>query len=64
VDLNDVSQRSGQVKVREPWGDRVPAFLRITVTGSCGSGQIVARPRRRSFWQWLRRSPAPYEITA
>jgi hypothetical protein len=64
VDLDDVSVRSGSVKVRAPWGDGIPVFLRITVAGTCASGQIVARPRRRSFWQWLRRAPLPYEIAA
>lgn len=64
VDLDDVSVRSGQVKVRAPWGDSVPVSLRITVAGTCGSGHIVARPPRRSFWQWLRRAPAPYAIAA
>jgi hypothetical protein len=64
VDLDDVSVRSGQVKVRDPWGDSVPPVLRITVTGSCGSGHIMARPPRRSLWQWLRRAPRPYAIAA
>lgn len=64
VDMDDVSVRSGQVKVREPWGDSVPVFLRITVAGKCGSGHIVARPPRRSFWQWLRRAPRRYAIAA
>jgi hypothetical protein len=64
VELDDVSVRSGQVKVRAPWGDGVPAALRVIVAGTCGSGQIVARPRRRSFWQWLRRGPMPYAIAA
>ena len=64
VDLDDVSVRSGQVKVRSPWGESVPTMLRVTVTGTCGSGRIVARPRRRSFWQWMRRAPMPYAISA
>jgi len=64
VDLDDVSVRSGHVKVRAPWGDRVPTVLHISVAGTCGSGQIIARPRRRSFWQWLRRGPMPYAIAA
>jgi hypothetical protein len=42
----------------------VPVSLRITVAGTCGSGRIVARPPRRSFWQWLRRAPRPYAIAA
>ena len=62
VDLDDVSVRSGQVKVRAPWGNGVPVTLRVTVAGTCGSGHILARPRRRSFWQWLRRGPMPYAI--
>ena len=64
VDLDDVSVRSGHVKVREPWGDTVPVTFRITVAGTCGSGHIVARPPRRTFWQWLRRAPQPYAIAA
>jgi Domain of unknown function (DUF1707) len=64
VDFDDVSVRSGQVKVSQPWGDTVPVFLRITVAGTCGSGHIVARPPRRSFWDWLRRAPRRYAITA
>ena len=64
VDMDDVSVRSGQVKVRAPWGDGVPVSLRITVAGKCGSGHIVARPPRRSFWQWLRRAPRRYAIAA
>ena len=64
VDLDDVAVRSGHIKVRAPWGDHVPVFLRVTVAGTCGSGHIVARPRRRSFWQWLRRAPMPYAIPA
>ncbi|MGH3246696.1 MAG: DUF1707 SHOCT-like domain-containing protein [Trebonia sp.] len=64
VDLDDVSVRSGHVKVRAPWGDSVPVFLRVTVAGRCGSGHILARPPRRSLWQWLRRAPRRYAIAA
>jgi hypothetical protein len=64
VDLGDVAVRSGNVRVREPWGDSVPAFLRIIVSGTCGSGNIIARPPRRSFWEWLRRAPRRYAISA
>jgi hypothetical protein len=64
VDLDDVSVRSGSVKVRAPWSPDTPALLRVTVTGRCGSGSITARPPRRSFWQWLRRAPRPYAIAA
>jgi len=64
VDADDVSVRSGNVRVKAPWGNEAPVTLRITVTGKVGSGNIVARSRRRSFWQWLLRRPRPYAITA
>ena len=64
VDADDVTVRSGHVKVRAPWGTVVPELLRIDVAGKCGSGHITARPPRRSFWQWLRRAPRPYAIAA
>ncbi len=64
VDLDEVSVRNGYAKVRAPWGDTVPAFLRVTVAGTVGSGGILARPPRRSFWQWLRRTPLPYALPA
>jgi hypothetical protein len=64
VDADDVTLRSGRVKVRAPWSTDVPELLRIDVAGKCGSGHISARPPRRSFWQWLRRAPRPYAIAA
>ena len=64
VDADDVTVRSGHVKVRAPWGTDTPELLRIDVAGNCGSGHISARPPRRSFWQWLRRAPRPYAIAA
>jgi Domain of unknown function (DUF1707) len=68
LDTDDVTLRSGAVKVKAPWGHDVPATLRIDVTGKVGSGSITARPPRaprRSFWDWLRqrpRPPAPWEL--
>jgi hypothetical protein len=64
VDADDVTVRNGHIKVHAPWGDDVPVLLRIDIAGQCGSGHIVARPPRRSCWQWLRRAPRPYAITA
>ncbi len=64
VDADDVVIRSGNVKVREPWGTAVPVMLRISVSGRVGSGNIIARPPRRSFWDWLRRKPKRYAITS
>lgn len=64
VDADDVTLRSGNVRVRAPWGADVPVTLLISISGRVGSGSILARPPRRSFWQWLRRRPRPYAITA
>jgi hypothetical protein len=64
VDTDDVAIRSGNVRVRAPWGHDVPVTLRIAVSGKVGSGNISARPPRRTFWQWLRRAPRPYAITS
>ena len=55
VDAADVAVRSGEVKVRSPWGAQVPATLRIDLTGKVASSNITARPPRRTFPQWLRR---------
>jgi hypothetical protein len=64
MDTDDVTVRSGHVKVRAPWGHDVPIALRISVSGKVGSGHITARPPRRSFWQWLTRQPRPYLPTS
>ena len=61
VDTDDVTVRSGNIRVRAPWGAGVPEILRIEVSGKVRSGNIVARPRRRSLWQWLTRAPRPWE---
>jgi hypothetical protein len=57
VDADDVSVRSGRVRVDRPTGAGVPAILRVRVTGKVGSGRFRARPPRRTFWQWLFRQP-------
>ena len=62
VDTDDVAIGSGHVKVTAPWEVQVPVSLQINVSGRVGSGHIVARPPRRSFWDWLRRRPRPYAI--
>ncbi len=60
VDADDVTIRSGNVKVRQPWAPGPQVTLRIGVSGKVTSGNIRARPPRRTFWQWLRRAPVPY----
>jgi hypothetical protein len=62
IDTDEVVVRSGNVKIKAPWGASVPATLQVNISGRVGSGNIVARPRRRTFWQWLTRQPMPYEI--
>jgi hypothetical protein len=57
VDADDVSVRSGSVKVRPP--GEAPTMLRVQVSGKVGSGSVKARPPRRTFWQWLLRRPKP-----
>ena len=60
VDADDISVRSGSVKV-EPPGE-APTVLRIQLSGKVGSGRVKARPPRpprRTFWQWLLRRPRP-----
>ena len=64
VDADEVTIRSGGVKVKAPWGTEGPVSLHIVVTGRVGSGHLVARPRYRSFWQWLTRQPKPYMLAA
>jgi len=63
LDTDDVAIRSGKIKVRAPWGTEVPTTLQVTIAGKVGSGMIIARPPRRSFWQWLLRRPLPYATT-
>ena len=63
VDAEDVTIGSGSVKIKAPWDPSVPEVLRIEVAGRVRSGNITARPPRRSFWQWLRRAPRPYQLT-
>ena len=64
VDTDDVAVRSGHVKIRAPWGPDVPVILQVTVSGKVGSGHIVARPPRRTLWQWLLRRPRPSQLPA
>jgi hypothetical protein len=70
VGTDDVTNRSGAVKVRSPWDATAPVILRIQISGTVRSGMIVARPPRgpcaprRSFWQWLLRRPKPKALPA
>jgi hypothetical protein len=58
VDTTDVGVKSGNVRVRTSSGPAVPTVLRIEVSGQVRSGNLKARPPRRTFWQWLLGRPA------
>ena len=60
VDADDVAIQSGSVKGRDPWTPETPVTLRVAVSGRVKSGNITARPPRRTFSQWLKRRPKPY----
>jgi Domain of unknown function (DUF1707) len=66
VDLDEVAMRGGSVKSRPGTGPKRPVIFRVEVSGEVRGGNVVVRPRRRTFWQWLLRRPAPYHrsITA
>jgi hypothetical protein len=53
VDTDDVQVRSGEAKVRAHRDKAAPVILRVQVSGQIGSGSFRARPRRRTFLQWL-----------
>ena len=60
VDADDVAMYGGYVKVRPVPGPKPPVILRVEVSGDAKGGNIVARPPRRTFWQWLLRRPGQY----
>jgi len=62
VDADDVTVRSGHIRVKSPWRPDIPEVLRVELSGKVGSGEIKARPPFRSFWAWLTRQPRPYEL--
>ncbi|MGH3263768.1 MAG: DUF1707 SHOCT-like domain-containing protein [Trebonia sp.] len=70
VDADDIEVRGASVHTPEPPGPAVPVRLRIEIAGTVRGGAISAgpprppRPRRRTFWQWLRRAPRPPAIAA
>lgn len=64
VDTDEVQIRSGHVGVKTPWGHDAPVRLQVNLSGRVGSGHISARPRRRTFWQWLTRQPMPWTVDA
>jgi hypothetical protein len=57
VDTDEMVIIGGTLKCRPHPGPKPPVILRIEVSGENKGGRVVARPPRRTFWQWLRRAP-------
>jgi class 3 adenylate cyclase len=50
VDADDVTVKSGSVKVVPPPGPDAPVELRVKLSGRVGSGTISAKPERKKGW--------------
>ncbi|HTZ90949.1 MAG TPA: DUF1707 domain-containing protein [Streptosporangiaceae bacterium] len=55
VDISGVEVIGGSANVRPPRGPQPPVILRVEIAGQVWGGNLRARPRRRSFWEWLAR---------
>jgi hypothetical protein len=64
VDTDDVVVHGGRVKVRPEHGWREPVRLKVEVSGKAHGGNVVVRPPRRTFGQWMLRRPGPYPSSA
>jgi len=53
VDADDLTVRSGSVRVVPPAASGVPVELRVKVAGRVGSGSVSARPARGAWWRAL-----------
>ena len=60
VETDDLTVRMGDVKIR-PTADQVPVTLTVLLSGQVRGGDVVARFPRRTFRQWVRREPPPYQ---
>jgi hypothetical protein len=60
VDADDLEVSLGDVKLKAGADPHAPVILRVKLAGRIRGGDVVARPRRRTFWQWLRRRPLRY----
>lgn len=59
VDANDVATVGGRVAVRPATGSKTPTILTVQISGEVRGGNVVVRPPRRTFLQWLLRQPLP-----
>ena len=57
VDTDGVRVIGGNARIRPPRGPKQPVILRVELAGTAWGGNIVARPPRRTLWQWLLRRP-------
>jgi len=53
VDADDLTVKSGTVKVVPPPAGGAPVELRVKITGRVGSGSVSARPARDGWWRTL-----------
>jgi hypothetical protein len=60
VETDDLTVRGGDVKIRDT-ADQAPVALTVLVSGQVRGGDVVARFPRRTFRQWMRREPPPYQ---
>ena len=60
VETDDLTVRGGDVKIR-PTADQVPVTLTVVLSGQVRGGDVAARFPRRTFRQWVRREPPPYQ---
>lgn len=60
ISTDDLVTRGSSVKVREQWDPATPVRFRVDVSGTLTGSSIKARPPRRTFWQWLLRTPVQY----
>ncbi|WP_328891096.1 DUF1707 SHOCT-like domain-containing protein [Streptomyces sp. NBC_00316] len=59
VDTDDLERSSGDIKIRPATGPGTPLALRVQLAGQSRGGDIIARPPRRKFSEWLlRRTPS------
>jgi hypothetical protein len=56
VDTDELVRSSGDIKIRPASGPDAPIALRVQLAGQSRGGDIIARPPRRQFSEWLRRS--------
>jgi class 3 adenylate cyclase len=53
VNADDLTVKSGSVKVVPPAGSDAPVELRVRITGHIGSGSVSARPASKGWWRAL-----------